>query len=259
MSARLRRALAQEQFVLHYQPIFDLAAGRVSALEALLRWEDPAQGLVPPLDFIGLAETTGLIVEIGAWVAEEACRRHCAWQALGLDVGVGFNVSPVQVQRGDFPDRLARILDRTGADPARMVVEITESTALDEHGVNPELARLTALGTQVVIDDFGAGHSSLTRLRGLDVDGLKLDRALLMGVDEDPGACAVVTATLALCDALGIRSVAEGVETGAQREFLLAGGCDFAQGFGLARPMPAEQATAFLLSPEAGLRALTGA
>lgn len=214
MSARLRRALAEGQFALHYQPLFHLSDGGVSAFEALLRWTDPVEGNVPPLDFIGIAETTRLIVPIGEWVAEEACRQQRAWQDAGHDVGVGFNVSPLQLTRGDLPEQLAVILARTGADPTRMVVEITESTALEEHGANPELGRITDLGFNLVIDDFGAGHSSLTRLRGLDVNGLKLDRALLTDVPEDPGACAVVTATLALLprarDPLGGRGDRDG-------------------------------------------------
>jgi diguanylate cyclase (GGDEF)-like protein/PAS domain S-box-containing protein len=254
MTARLRRALAAEQFVLHYQPIFDVSSGRLSGAEALLRWEDPEVGRIPPLDFIGVAEATGLILPIGAWVAEAACRQAKAWHAMGLDITVGFNVSPVQLQRTDFPGDLACILERTGVDPAQMVVEITESVAMDaETDTGAVLKRLARLGIAVVIDDFGAGHSSLTRLRQLDISSLKIDRALLEGVPGDAGAVAVVTATLALADALGIPTVAEGVETEDQHEFLRDRGCRWAQGFGLARPMPAPDVTALLaLSPVEG-------
>ncbi len=260
MSARLRRALAQEQFVLHYQPILELETGTTTAVEALLRWEDPEHGLIAPLDFISIAEATGLIVPIGAWVAEAACRQAAAWHDRGLDVSVGFNVSPVQLARGDFAWRLAEIIERTGAPADAMIVEVTESVAMEGGPETEEaLERLSGLGVMVVIDDFGAGHSSLTRLRRLDIGSLKIDRALLEGVPGDPGAAAVVSATLALADALGIPTVAEGVETEAQRVFLRDRGCRWAQGFGLARPMVAGAVTERLLAalrPPAGT--LTG-
>lgn len=254
MSARLRRALVERQFVLHYQPIFNLLDGQPTGVEALLRWDDPELGRIVPLDFIGIAEATGLIVPIGAWVAEAACRQAVAWQSMGIETEVGFNVSPVQLQRSDFPAELDGILEQTGADPERMVVEITESVAMDaQTNASGILERLADRGFKVVIDDFGAGHSSLTRLRQLHVSALKIDRALLEGVPDDAGAVAVVAATLALADALGIPTVAEGIETEAQRLFLRDRGCRWGQGFGLALPMPVDEVTALLaLSPVEG-------
>lgn len=260
LSARLRRALAQEELVLHYQPIVELEDGRPAGVEALLRWDDPDRGLIAPLDFIPIAEATGLIVPIGAWVAEAACRQAAAWRDLGLDMDVGFNVSPVQLGRGDFAGQVAQIIERTGAPPGGIVVEVTESVAMEGGPETDQvLERLADLGIAVAVDDFGAGHSSLTRLRRLEIGSLKIDRALLEGVPGDPAAAAVVSATLALAEALGIPTVAEGVETEAQRVFLRDRGCRWAQGFGLASPMAAEAATAFLLAslaPVAG--GLTG-
>jgi len=260
MTARLRRALAEGEFVLDYQPIFRLADGRPAGVEALLRWDDPEFGRLPPGDFIGAAEATGLIVPIGAWVAETACRQSLAWIALGLDLTVGFDVSPVQLQRGDFAAELGRIIERTGAPTGSIAVEITESVAMDGgEGTRQLLERLGDLGVAVVVDDFGAGHSSLTRLRRVEASSLKIDRALLEGVPHDAGAAAVVSATLALAEALEVPTVAEGVETEAQHRFLRDGGCRWAQGFGLARPMGAAPVTDLLLAARVpALDSLTG-
>ena len=253
MTSRLRRALTQGEFSLHYQPVFRLADGRPTGAEALIRWCDPERGNVSPADFIPAAEASGMIVEIGAWVAEAACRQLVEWEAAGLPFGVAFNVSPVQLEQPDFVESLAATLERTGADPSRVVVEITESVAMAAvERTGTVLHAISSLGVSLAIDDFGAGHSSLTRLRHLPATCLKIDRALLEGVPEDRGAIEVVRATLALAQALAIPTVAEGVETEAQRAFLAAEGCTYAQGFGLARPMPADRVTALLTAAAAG-------
>ena len=247
MTSRLRRALTQGEFSLHYQPVFRLSDGRPTGAEALIRWSDPERGPVSPAEFIPAAEASGMIVEIGAWVAEAACRQLAEWEAAGLPYGIGFNVSPVQLEQPGFVESLAATFERTGADPNRVVVEITESVAMAAvERTSSVLHAISSLGVSLAIDDFGAGHSSLTRLRHLPATCLKIDRALLEGVPEDRGAVEVVRATLALAHALAIPTVAEGVETEAQRAFLAAEGCVHAQGFGLARPMPADQVTALL-------------
>jgi len=247
IGARLRRALANGEFVLYYQPIFTLASGMATGMEALIRWKDPERGLLLPADFIPAAEQTGRIVEIGAWVADAACRQSREWRDLGYEPVVGFNVSPVQLRRKSFVLELAETFARHGVEPSNMVVEITEAVAMEDVPQTSEvLTQLADLGANLVVDDFGAGHSSLTRLRHLPFAALKIDQALMQGVDQDPAAQAVVEATLALAEALELRTVAEGVETDAQRRWLAARGCQFAQGFGLARPMAGPQATELL-------------
>ena len=247
MTARLRRALARGEFTLHYQPIFTLPDRRPSALEALIRWEDPGLGTICPGDFIPAAESSGLIVEIGAWVADAACRQLAAWSRMGFAVSVSFNVSPVQLRSERFVDVLRATIERHAVDPALLIVEITESVAMDDVAQTTSVLRsLAGTGVGLVIDDFGAGHSSLTRLRHLAVGSLKIDRALMRDVDTDAGAATVVRATLALAQALDIKTVAEGVETEAQIDLLVEAGCTFAQGFVLARPLPAADATALL-------------
>ena len=247
MGARLRRALANQEFVLHFQPILALHDGRLAGMEALIRWEDPERGLLLPADFIPAAEETGRIVEIGAWVADAACRQLRAWDDLGYELTLGFNVSPVQLRRKGYALELAETFARNGVDPRKVMAEVTESVAMEDISqTGVVFAQLADLGVQLAIDDFGAGHSSLTRLRHLPFTVLKIDRALLHGVDEDPSAPAVVEATLALAKALKLRTVAEGVETEVQRRWLTAHGCEYAQGFGLARPMPGPQVTEFL-------------
>jgi diguanylate cyclase (GGDEF)-like protein len=247
MTARLRRALDRGELTLHYQPIYTLPARVPSALEALLRWEDPVTGTVSPAEFIPAAEASGLIGEIGAWVADAACRQLAEWTRMGFGVAVGFNVSPVQLQSERFVDILRATIERHDIDPGLLIAEITESVAMEDVARTTSVLRsLADTGVGLVIDDFGAGHSSLTRLRGLPVSSMKIDRALMHGIDTDPGAAAVVRATLALAQALGIRTVAEGVETEAQLGVLVGAGCAYAQGFLLARPMPAEAATRLL-------------
>jgi diguanylate cyclase (GGDEF)-like protein/PAS domain S-box-containing protein len=250
MTTRLRRALAEEQFVLHYQPIFNLDDGAVDSVEALLRWSDPHEGLMPPGRFIQLAEDTGLMGPIGSWVIDEVCRQAHAWKLAGLSSRVSFNLSPRQLRSGaDVAARLGDGLQAGGVSPESIVVELTESAAMaDEAGTRNSLQALRDLGVQLAIDDFGAGYSSLGRLRTLAVQQLKIDRAFLRDVPGDGASATIVRAVIGLARGLGMATVAEGVETAAQHEFLCAEDCPLAQGFHLARPMPADQATVLLLA-----------
>ncbi|MEJ7894563.1 MAG: bifunctional diguanylate cyclase/phosphodiesterase [Solirubrobacteraceae bacterium] len=238
-STRLRRALSNDEFLLHYQPIFDVARGELIGVEALLRWHDPERGNVPPGDFIGLAEETGLIEAIGDWVVGAVCRQQAAWAIQGYAPQISFNVSPRQLRRLDFADRVAAHLAATGANPRKLTAELTESATMEDPAESEAILRaLHALGLSLALDDFGSGYSSLSRLREMPVGTLKIDRAFMREVPDNHEASACLTAILSLSSALGRIAVAEGVETEAQLAFLAAAGCPLAQGFLLARPLP---------------------
>jgi EAL domain-containing protein (putative c-di-GMP-specific phosphodiesterase class I)/PAS domain-containing protein len=242
LEARLRRALKAGELCLHYQPIYALDTGDLVALEALLRWHDAQHGWISPAEFIPIAEQSGLIDALGDWVLEAVCAQQIAWTAEGLLPQISFNVSPSQLRRGDFLDRVRDRIATPGVHPARLMVELTESSTLEDPALAESVVReLDALGLRIALDDFGTGYSSLSRLRELPVSTLKIDRSFMRDVPERPEAAAVVTAILQLARALGRNAVAEGVETEAQREFLAAEGCPLAQGFLLGVPVPPEQ------------------
>jgi diguanylate cyclase (GGDEF)-like protein len=247
MSARLRRALANGELIVHYQPIVEPSTGRVAAVEALARWEDPERGLIPPGEFIPFAEETGMISEIGDRVVDLICDQARRWRAAGLAPAMTFNVSPRQLREPDFATRLRDRIAAAGLDPAGFTVEITESAMVgDPARIEPVLHELAATGVRLAIDDFGAEHSSLGRLRTLPVNMLKIDRSLLDGVPLDRRAAAIVASLLMLAEALHIVSVVEGVETEEQRAFIAGQGCPLAQGFGLGRPAPVDATTLVL-------------
>jgi diguanylate cyclase (GGDEF)-like protein/PAS domain S-box-containing protein len=231
LSRRLRRAIARGELALHYQPIVWTASGRLHSMEALLRWHDPERGLVHPDAFIPAAEEMGLIDPVGAWVIEALAAQLAEWQAMGVEPRVSFNVSPRELHRPDFAADLGERLRNAGADPSLLTMELTESATLREpERIGPLLRELRALGLQLAIDDFGAGWSSLSRLRSLPVQILKIDRSFLSEIPENPEAGAIVRAVIALSDALGRTTVAEGVEQPVQQHFLAAQGCPLAQG-----------------------------
>jgi diguanylate cyclase (GGDEF)-like protein len=247
LTARIRNALTNGEFSLHYQPILDIQEERVSGMEALIRWNDPERGLVSPDDFIPAAEASGLIDDIGRWVVDQVCRQWRSWADEGLRPTIGFNVAPRELRRPDFAQGLADAIRRHGVDPSHLVVEITERAAMREPERTDEVLReLKDIGVRVAIDDFGADHSSLARLRALRVDILKIDRDFLRGVPQEREAAAIVTAVLSLASALGMSAVAEGVETAEQMHFLKGMGCDRVQGYHIARPMPVDDATAYM-------------
>ncbi|MEA2356957.1 MAG: hypothetical protein QOI62_217 [Solirubrobacteraceae bacterium] len=242
LSMRLRGALENDEFVLHYQPIFRLPGREVFAVEALLRWHDPVRGLVPPLEFIPIAEHSGLIEPIGRWVMGAVAEQSRAWAAEGLDVPIAFNVSPRQFRDPGLAIAVRDAFAAAGVDPSAAIVEITESTAMrDPSCVEPVLEELRALGVRIAIDDFGTGHSSLSRLQDMDVDILKVDRALLPGDGADARGQSLAAATYGLVEGLGLQAVAEGVETDEQQRFVTERGYPLAQGFHLARPLPAAE------------------
>ena len=242
LSSRLRRAISGDELELHYQPIVWTASGRLHSMEALLRWNDPERGLVQPDRFIPAAEEMSLLEPIGEWVVDAMARQIREWEAAGLSPRVSFNVSPRELHRPDFALELGERLSAAGVDPSRLTMELTESATLREpERIGPLLRELRGLGLQIAIDDFGAGWSSLSRLRQLPVQTLKIDRSFMREIPEDPEAGAIVRAVIALSDALGMSTVAEGVEVPVQQHFLAAQGCPLAQGrlFGDALPAAA--------------------
>ena len=246
MTRRLRNALAQDELELHYQPVVELGSGDVVGVEALLRWRDGERGLVPPGEFLPVAEQTGIIEALGDWVVDEVCRQARTWSDAGLEHHIGFNVSLRQLATSRFARRLAARLDAHGLAPDRFIAEMTESATLrDPDRVHAALRELRAVGVRVAIDDFGAGYSSLGRLQEMPVDILKIDRALLRG----RAASAMITAVAGLAKALGMVCIAEGIETAEQRDLARLCGCDLAQGFLLGRPAPAAEVEPLLRGP----------
>ena len=253
LPARLRRAIAEDQLALHYQPIVELQSGRLASMEALLRWNDPDRGLVYPDEFIPAAEEMSLLEPIGDWVIGAIARQLLDWREQGLSPHVSFNVSPRQLHRPDFAGELTARLEELQIDPAWLTMELTESATLREpERIGPILRELNESGLRLAIDDFGAGWSSLARLRLLPVHILKIDRSFLREIPEDPEAGAIVDAVIALADALGMDTVAEGVETRVQALFLAAQGCRLAQGRWFGDPVPAAELTAALKAATSG-------
>jgi diguanylate cyclase (GGDEF)-like protein/PAS domain S-box-containing protein len=245
---RLRGAIARNELLLHYQPQVDVRSGGIIGVEALLRWDDPGRGLVPPAQFIPLAEDTGLIVQIGEWVLREACRQLKAW----LDAGLGplvmaVNLSPRQFRQKNLVETVAGILAETGLPPDRLELEITESTMM--HRTEEAAASLRALrriGVQISLDDFGTGYSSLAYLHRFPVHTLKVDQSFVRDIRSDRDDAAIVSTVITLARQLNLKSLAEGVETREQLAFLRTRGCDSYQGYLFCRPLPADEVTAIL-------------
>ena len=257
LSTRLRRAVEQEQWTLHYQPLIDLETATMTGVEALIRWPDPRGGLVLPGEFIPLAEEMGLIEAIGAWVVEEVCRQDAVWRAEGLELEIAFNLSPRQLWQEDLADRIVSPFLRAGIDPGRITVEVTESTAM----TNPDrtlaiLQELHDRGLRLAIDDFGTGYSSLSRLRYMPVHVLKIDRAFVRDLDSDAQNASMVSAMVALASNLGMTPVAEGIETQAEWRALTDRGCVAGQGYLFSPPVPAQQILA--MHRRSGLRIVEG-
>ncbi|RZI87046.1 MAG: EAL domain-containing protein, partial [Pseudomonas sp.] len=249
----LRVALQQGQFRLHYQPKFDAVRRVPIGAEALLRWEHPQHGLLYPDRFISLAEKTGLIIPIGEWVLGEACRQMRQWLEQGHeDWRIAVNLSAIQFCYAGLVDGVAQALQRNQLPANNLTLEITETTAMrDADASLLVLQRLSDMGVDISIDDFGTGYSSLMYLKRLPANELKIDRGFVRDLEHDSDDAAIVSAIVALGQALGLRIVAEGVETDSQQDFLTRLGCDSLQGYLMGRPVPAEQFMAGLAPHEA--------
>jgi len=243
MESALRGAAGRGELLLHFQPQIDLRSGALAGVEALVRWQHPQLGLVSPGQFIPLAEEVGLIGEIGDWVLREACAQMVAWEAQGLRVPrIAVNLSVQQIEDPQHMARVAQALARSGLAGARLELEVTESLIMRQpEQAQRHLRELLALGIEFAIDDFGTGHSSLAYLRRLPLHRLKIDQSFVRDIGEDAGGEAIVRAVIALARALGLHTVAEGVEQPHQAEFLRRAGCDTVQGYHFGRPMPAAQ------------------
>jgi diguanylate cyclase (GGDEF)-like protein/PAS domain S-box-containing protein len=243
MEAALRKALDQNEFVLHYQP--QIGQGdRICGAEALVRWQHPQRGMISPAEFIPLAEEAGLILPLGVWVLETACAQLSAWDACPTtaDLSLSVNVSASQFRAVDFVDRVLDIVERTGADPARLKLELTESLMVDDIEVTiAKMAALRKKGIRFSLDDFGTGYSSLAYLKRLPLDQLKIDQSFVRDVLTDPNDAAIVRMVIVLGQTLGLSVIAEGVETRLEQEFLAEQGCSQYQGYLFGRPVPAAQ------------------
>ncbi|MFT4171075.1 MAG: EAL domain-containing protein [Rhodocyclaceae bacterium] len=247
LETALRRAIERQELVLHYQPQQDIGTSRISACEALVRWQHPERGLLAPMQFVPMAEESGLIHSLGDWILSTACRQQARWAEVGLDLTIAVNISALQFQQSDFAERVAAIVRETGARPHRIELEITESalmTPTDE--LIARLNRIGAQGIRLALDDFGTGYSSLAYLKRLPIERLKLDRSFVRDLPGDPEDAAIAAATLSLARNLGMEVVAEGVETRGQRDFLALRGCHALQGYFISKPLTAEAMEAWL-------------
>jgi len=251
--ARLRQAIEEDELVLHYQPKISLELGRVVGVEALVRWRHPEDGLVPPGDFIPLAESGGLVDALTRKVLEQALAQARQWHQQGLELSVAVNVSMDDLVALDFPDTAEEMARRAGVPNRALVLEVTESRLMEAPLATLDiLTRFRLKRVGLAIDDFGTGHSSLKQLRDLPFDELKIDHSFVSAAFRDPSLRAIVEATLRMARQLGMRSVAEGVEQQADWDYLRSVGCDVVQGFHIARPMPGAELSSWARRFNAG-------
>jgi diguanylate cyclase (GGDEF)-like protein len=246
----LRRAIEREEFELYYQPQLDLHTGQVTGMEALIRWNHPEQGIVPPAGFIRIAEETGLIGPIGAWVLRTACARNKAWQEAGLPhLKVAVNLSARQFTQNDLVGMVAAVLSETGLAPHCLEIELTESLVMkDVDQAISIMLELKALGVKLSLDDFGTGYSSLSYLKRFPIDVLKIDRSFVADIARDADDAAIVMSIISLAHNLKLRVIAEGVEDIEQLEYLRRNGCDEMQGYYFCRPLPPDDFEKMLAS-----------
>jgi EAL domain-containing protein (putative c-di-GMP-specific phosphodiesterase class I) len=243
---RLHGAVRDARWVLHYQPIVELATGTPAGMEALVRWQPDDEMVIPPAEFIPLAEENGLIGAISDWVIEELLRQWDEWADQTASIFVSFNLSPRELHDPGLAGRLMSKIDAWGVEPAQVLVEITESVAmLDPDRSGRALASLRSRGVRIALDDFGSGHSSLGRLKDLSVDVLKIDRSFVRDLPDDRAARRLATAIIGLALDLGMEPMAEGIERDDQRAFLLDRGCILGQGYLFGRPQPAAEMRGF--------------
>jgi len=249
LESELREAIDNEELVLYYQPQLDLRTGKVSGLEALVRWQHPVRGFLPPVEFISLAEETGLIIPLGDWVIKTACQQQRDWLNKGLDeVPIAVNVASIQWEGGALYKKVQAVLKDTGVPAHLLKLELTEETLADtEDAMITQMTKLTSLGVSLEIDDFGTGYSSLSYLKRFPVEVLKIDRCFIDGLPTDGDDVALVTGIIALGHSLNLKIIAEGVETAEQKQFLIEKNCDAMQGYYLSRPLSAEDSEEWLL------------
>jgi EAL domain-containing protein (putative c-di-GMP-specific phosphodiesterase class I) len=252
METSIRHALDQGQFELHYQPKIEVDTGKIIGAEALIRWNHPERGIISPMEFIPLAEETGLILPIGEWVLQEAVAQGKAWQIAGLPpLYISVNVSARQFRQANFAGKVAQVLLDSGYDPHHLDLELTETTLMTHADENiATLNKLNAMGVRIAIDDFGTGYSSLSYLKRLPVDVVKIDKSFVSGVTDSRDDAAIVEAIIAMARSLRLTVVAEGVETIEQLKFLQMNDCDEIQGFYFSRPLPVEQFEKLLIDTE---------
>jgi EAL domain-containing protein (putative c-di-GMP-specific phosphodiesterase class I) len=239
----LRHALTRREFALHYQPKVNIQTGAIAGAEALLRWAHPSRGFIPPVEFIPVAEESGLILSIGAWVLREACAQAKAWVDAGLPLAtMAVNVSAVQFRNEDFLESMFTSLNETGLDPRFLELELTESVLMKQPELTAHILQiLREKGVQVSVDDFGTGYSSLSYLQQFPIDVLKIDQSFVRRMTTNPGETAIVSAIISMAKSLHLKVIAEGVETFEELAFLKAQECDEAQGFYFSRPVPPAQ------------------
>jgi len=239
----LRNALANGEFELYFQPVVNLARNQISACETLLRWHHPTRGMVPPVEFIPVAEETGLINQIGEWVLRQACREAASWPT---DIAVAVNLSPVQFKNQNLALLIVSALGESGLAARRLELEITEAVLLQNNEATlATLHRLRELGVRIAMDDFGTGYSSLSYLRSFPFDKIKIDRSFINDLDEKDESGAIVQAVTSLASRLKIATTAEGVETQAQLQMIQDLGCTEMQGYLYSRPVPAKDLVRF--------------
>lgn len=247
----MRQALQRDEFILHYQPKYDTRAGRVGAVEALVRWQHPDRGMVAPDIFIPFAEQTGFVRNITPWVISRALNDLVEWRQQGVDLVVSVNISALDLMSADLVAQVQQQLACHNLPPSSLCLEITESALMNDPEIAQQhLEQLAGLGVRLSIDDYGAGHASLAYVRDLPVDELKIDRAFVSGIDQSSRNAAIVWSTILLCRELGLKVVAEGVETEAESAWLVAHNCDLLQGYGIAKPMSSDRLLHWLSTQE---------
>jgi diguanylate cyclase (GGDEF)-like protein len=261
MESMLRRALERSEFVLHYQPRIELSTGLIVGAEALIRWNQPERGTISPEEFIPLAEENGLVIPIGEWAIEQACRESAQWRAQGLNPGsVAVNLAANHLRERNLPDLVARTLQAHSLPASSLEIEVTESVLMTDAELCIENARrLSDLGVGLLIDDFGTGYSSLSYLKKLPITALKIDKSFVRDLATDPDDAAIINAIIAMAHTLKLKVVAEGVETDAQRAFLKTSGCDEFQGYLFSRPVEAAEFARLLAKQSAPIDALVAA